>query len=114
MSTIRKHAVALGVAGVLTLWAATPGVAVPLAANKAALQQAAPGDVIEVRHRRAWRGAPVAAFALGVLGTMAAAAAADAYYDRYHFHPYAHPHPYAYAYPYPYPGPYGWPYGPVW
>jgi hypothetical protein len=99
MSTLRKHAVALGVAGAFLLGSVAPPLAAPVASSTAAVKTAMPSDTIDVRHRR-WRGSPALPFALGVFGTMAAFAAADAYWNGYY---YGHPYPYAYAYPYRYP-----------
>jgi hypothetical protein len=102
MSILRKHVVALGVAGVFLLGSAAPPLAAPVPSSTAAVKSAMPSDVIDVQRRRRWRRSPVLPFALGVFGAIAAAAAADAYRDRYYY-PYPYPYPYAYAYPYPYP-----------
>jgi len=103
MSTLRKQVVALGVAGAFLLGSVAPPLAAPLPSSTATVKSAMPSDVIDV-HRRGWRRSPVLPFALGVFGAFAAAA--DAYWDRYHY-PYPYLYPYAYAYPYPYPYPYG-------
>jgi hypothetical protein len=111
MKTIRKRAIALGVAGVIALGTAAPGFAGPVPSNTAEIKQAVSTDVVDVRRR--WRrGAPFAALAFGMIGAIAAAAAADAYWDRHYRY---YPGPYAYG-PYPY-GPhfYGpYPYGGRW
>lgn len=104
MRNIRKRAIALGVASVVALGTAAPGIAGPVPSNTAALKNAVPTDVIEVRKRR-WRRSAFPALVLGMFGAIAAAAAAEAYRERYYY-----PRPYAYAYPYPYPYPYAYPY----
>jgi hypothetical protein len=54
-----KHLLALGVAGVLGLGAASPSIAAPVIAGGAAIKAAAAGDTINVQWRRfggGWRG----------------------------------------------------------
>jgi hypothetical protein len=62
-----KNVLALGVAGAITLGAASPTTALPLASNGAAVKQSAPGAATtEVRWRRGWGwGLGIGAFALG-------------------------------------------------
>jgi hypothetical protein len=107
MSNIRRHAVALGVVAALAIGGAAQGIAAPVASSTVAVKQAAPNDVIDVWHRRrSWRRHAPALFALGVLGTIAAAH----HYDRYHRYRYRYPYGYPYAYAYPY----RYRYGPGW
>ena len=63
-----KNMLALGVAGAITLGAASPTTALPLASNGAALKQSAPGAATtEVRWRRGWGwGVGLGAFGLGL------------------------------------------------
>ncbi len=62
-----KNVLALGVAGAITLGAASPTMALPLASNRAAVKQSAPGPATtEVRWRRGWGwGVGLGALALG-------------------------------------------------
>jgi len=104
MRTLRKQVVALGLAGACLLGTVASPMAAPVASSTAAVKNALPGEVSQIRHR--WRRSALP-FALGVFGTIAAAAAADAYWERrYYRYPYpyyAHPYPYAYGYhPYAY------------
>ena len=93
---ILNKAVAIGLAGALSLAAIAPSSAMPV--NASAVKQAVPGGVTDVR----WRGGGVAA---GVgLGLLGGALIAGAYGPRYYGY-YGYP---GYAY---YPGPY---YGPYW
>jgi hypothetical protein len=83
-----KNVLALGVAGAITLGAASPTMALPLASNGTTVKQSAPESATtEVRWRRGWGwGVGLGAFALG-------AAVASGY-------------PYRYYEPYPAYGPY--------
>ena len=101
MSIHKNRIAALGVAGAIALGsvvAAAPAFAAPVPLNTAAVQQAAPGDVINVRHR-GWHRGPgpwIAGTALGIIGgVIAAEAYRDRYYDGYAYGPY----PYAAPYP---------------
>jgi len=71
-----KNVLALGVAGAITLAAASPAAALPLGSNGEAVKQSAPdSSATEVRWRRGWGwGVGLGAFALG------AAVAAPYYY----------------------------------
>ena len=62
-----KNVLALGVAGAITLAAASPAAALPLGSNGEAVKQSAPESAAtEVRWRRGWGwGAGIGAFALG-------------------------------------------------
>ena len=74
-----KSALALGVAGAITLGAASPTMALPLGSNGTVVKQSAPESATtEVRWRRGWGwGVGLGAFALGA----AAASAYPYYYD---------------------------------
>jgi hypothetical protein len=63
-----KNVLALGVAGAITLGAASPTMALPLASNGAAVKQSAPATATtEVRWRRGWGwGIGLGAFGLGL------------------------------------------------
>ncbi len=81
----KKNVLALGVAGAITLGAASPTIALPLASNGEAVKQSAPAAATtEVRWRRGWGwGIGLGAFALG------AAAASYPYYG-YGYGPYGY------------------------
>ena len=76
-----KNVLALGVAGAITLGAASPTMALPLASNGTAVKQSAPESAAtEVRWRRGWGwGVGVGAFALGA--AVASGYPYGAYYD---------------------------------
>jgi len=95
-----KNVLALGVAGAITLGAASPTMALPLASNGTAVKQSAPESAAtEVRWRRGWGwGVGVGAFALG-----AAVASGYPYGPSYYDGPY-----YGYYDPYYYDGPRCW------
>ena len=95
-----KNVLALGVAGAITLGAASPTMALPLASNGIAVKQSARESAAsEVRWRRGWGwGAGVGAFALG-----AAVASGYPYGPSYYDGPY-----YGYYDPYYYDGPRCW------
>jgi hypothetical protein len=98
-----KNVLALGVAGAITLGAASPTMALPLALNGTAVKQSAPQSAAtEVRWRRGWGwGIGAGAFALG-------AAAASGYPYGYYDGPYPAYGPYyGYYDPY-YDGPRCW------
>jgi hypothetical protein len=100
--TMMKNVLALGVAGVLTMSAVSPSMALPLASEGAAVKQSAPGSATtEVRWRRGWGwGMGLGAFGLGL-----AAATYPYYGPGYGYGPY-YGRPYGY-YGYYGPGPYG-------
>jgi hypothetical protein len=94
-----KNVLALGVAGAITLGAASPTMALPLASSGTAVKRSAPESAAtEVRWRRGWGwGAGIGAFALG-------AAVASGYpYGPYYDGPY-----YGYYDPYYDDGPRCW------
>jgi len=100
MSRLRNATIALSLGGAIAVTSmvplGAPAVAAPLSMNAAALTEAAPSDVIDVRRRwhRHRRGAAVAGLALGVIGGIIAH---EAYRRHYHYG-YS---PYYYYEPYP-------------
>ena len=101
-----RSAIALGLAGALTVGAASPSLSGPLPTVTASVAAAAPDHVTDVywRHRGwGWGGAAFGGLALGLIG---AGIAASAYPRYYYYDPYPYPYygyygPYAYA-PRPY------------
>ena len=81
-----RHAVAIAVAGAITLGATSPSWAVPQVAGTAAISAATSSATTEVRYRGGYRGryyrnngAGVALGILGVAGAVAGVAAYDSY-----------------------------------
>ena len=68
-----KNVLALGIAGAITLGAASPTMALPLGSNGTVVKQSAPGSATtEVRWRRGWGwGLGIGAFGLGVAAASA-------------------------------------------
>jgi hypothetical protein len=97
----RNFAIAAGLAGAMAL--TTSASAAPVTSSTAALKNAAPSDVVQVRSR-GWRRAGVAAgigFAAGTLIGAAASSHAYAYSDPYWYgHSYGYAPAYSYAYAY--------------
>jgi hypothetical protein len=105
----KSRAMAVGVAGATAIAGALPASAAPVLTNTAALKQALPGDVQDVR----WRGGGF--FFGGLLaGGLIGAAIARPYYYGYPAYGYGYGYgyaPYAYGYSYPYYSyGYGYPY----
>jgi len=97
-----RNALALGVAGAITLGAVSPTMALPLGSSGETVKQSAPATVTDVRWRRGWgwgaAGIGLGAFALG-------AAVAGGYpYGPYYYGP----RYYGYYDPYYSDGPYCW------
>jgi hypothetical protein len=112
-TAMQRGAVALGMAGALTLAAAAPSFAAPVLSSTTALTSAAPSQVTDVR----WRGGGVAAAGVGfaagaAVGAAAANAAAPGYSGYYGDPGYAYGYDAAYddqAYPaYGYAPTYNW------
>jgi len=107
----KSRAMAVVVAGATAIAGALPASAAPVLTNTAALKQALPGDVQDVR----WRGG--GAFFGGLLagGLIGAAIARPYYYGYPSYYGYGYGYgysPYAYGYSYPYySSGYGYPYG---
>jgi hypothetical protein len=118
MTIQSNRIVALGVAGALAIGfavSAGPVFAAPVPSNTAAVNQAAPGNVIDVRHR-GWHRGPGPWIAGAALGIAGAVIANEAYRGRYYdgYGPGYGYGPYPYAAPYPaqrYRGGYAAPYG---
>jgi hypothetical protein len=107
-----SRAMAVVVAGATAIAGALPASAAPVLTNTAAVKQALPGDVLDVR----WRGGGGAFFGGLLAGGLIGAAFARPYY--YGGYPYGYGYgygyaPYAYGYSYPYYSSYGYgyPYG---
>jgi hypothetical protein len=92
--TMKRLAHAAALVGAIALGSAYSSSAAPVLSNTAAVKDAAPGDVIDVRNGGAFFGGLVVG---GLIGSAIA-------------RPYYYPYPYYgyYGYPYPY---YGYPYG---
>jgi hypothetical protein len=95
-----KHSMAVGLAGILALGAASPSIAAPAVSNTV-LSEAAAGDIINVRWgwRGGWRRGP--GFGIGLGLALAGAALATApYYGYAPSYAYAPAYEYAPAYTY--------------
>lgn len=108
----KSRAMAVVVAGATAIAGALPASAAPVLTNTAALKQALPGDVQDVR----WRGGGGAFFGGLIAGGLIGAAFARPYYYGYpgYYGGYGYGYaPYAYGYSYPYYSSYGYgyPYG---
>jgi hypothetical protein len=108
----KSRATAVVVAGATAIAGAFSASAAPVLTNTAALKQALPGDVQDVR----WRGGGGAFFGGLVMGGLLGAAFARPYYygyPAYYGYGYGYGYaPYAYGYSYPYYSyGYGYPYG---
>ncbi|MCC6946250.1 MAG: hypothetical protein IT539_00650 [Bradyrhizobiaceae bacterium] len=98
MRRLRNATIALSLGGAIAATSmvplGAPAMAAPLSMNAAALTEAAPSDVIEVRRRHRHRsGAIVAGLALGVIGSIIAHEAYRRHYRR-HYYPYGYYEPY--------------------
>lgn len=78
---LMMRAVTIAAAGAIACADVAPVIAAPVLSSTATLKTAAPDMLDQVRVRRARRGAVGAGIALGVLGTVAGAAAASRSYD---------------------------------
>lgn len=72
---LTKQAIVIGIAGVVTLGAATSSFAAPVPASTAVVKMTAPNMVEQVRYRRDRGGAIAAGAAIGVIGAIVGAAA---------------------------------------
>jgi hypothetical protein len=89
---ITKTMLALGVAATVLAGAMNPSIAAPLATNNAAVKEAVPSDVTEVRR---WRGRHIAGALIG-LGALALIYEGSRRHHRHHYYdPY-----YSYGYGY--------------
>lgn len=109
MKTLMTSALALGLAAAVTIGAATPGLAGPMMSHSAAVKQAAPSDVSDIRWRggRSW--GPGIGLGLAAGAFIGAAVAARPYYyapDYYEAPVYAEPYAYEPAPQYYAPAPY--------
>ena len=107
----KSRAMAVVVAGATAIAGALPASAAPVLTNTAALKQALPGDVQDVR----WRGGGLFFGGLLAGGLIGAAIARPYYYGYPGYYGYGYGYgysPYAYGYSYPYYSyGYGYPYG---
>ena len=100
----KSRAMAVVVAGATAITGAFSASAAPVLTNTAALKQALPGDLQDVR----WRGHGGGAFIGGLVmgGLLGAAFARPYYYGGYYGYPayygYGYGYPYGYGYSYPY------------